>query len=163
MKTWYLIIMQLSTWPRGSETFTSTMYLASKMRIQMHWRPSLLTWLFQPERQRKYLSTIMTCTVQNLPMKIIPIQRNSRDFSRSIAQGLTILVHRLCIVGILPDDPKEAVAIKRKAPKLYYNAIMRTLYYRSNDGILLRCVSHKEAQEALKEAHDGMCLSLIHI
>jgi len=33
---------------------------------------------------------------------------------------------------------------------------MRTLYRRLNDGILLRCLSPKEAQEALKEAHDGM-------
>ena len=34
---------------------------------------------------------------------------------------------------------------------------MRTLYRRSHDGIFLRCLSHKEAQEALKEAHDGIC------
>ena len=38
IKTWYLIIRQLSTW----KTFTSTMYLASKMRMQMHWHLSLL-------------------------------------------------------------------------------------------------------------------------
>jgi len=57
----------------------------------------------------------------------------------------------------LSDDPKEAAAIRRKAPRFYYNAIMQTLYRRSYDGILLRGLSHKEAQEALKEAHDGMC------
>jgi len=34
---------------------------------------------------------------------------------------------------------------------------MITLYHRSYDKILLRCLSHKEAQETLKEAHDGMC------
>jgi len=59
--------------------------------------------------------------------------------------------------GILPDDPKEAAAIKKKAPKFYYNVITRTLYHRSHDGILLRCLSHKEAQKILKETHDGMC------
>ena len=32
------------------------------------------------------------------------------------------------LYDILPDDPKEAAAIKRKAPKLYYNVITRTLY-----------------------------------
>ena len=60
------------------------------------------------------------------------------------------------LYGILPDDPKEPSAIKRKAPKFYYNAITRTLYRRSHDGILLRCLSQKEAHEVLKEAHDGM-------
>ena len=27
------------------------------------------------------------------------------------------------LYGILPDDPKEATAIRRKAPRFYYNAI----------------------------------------
>ena len=61
------------------------------------------------------------------------------------------------LYDILPDDTKEAAAIRRKAPKFYYNAITRTLYRRSHEGILLRCLSQKEAQEVLKEAHDGMC------
>ena len=60
------------------------------------------------------------------------------------------------LYDILPDDPKEAAAIKRKAHRFYYNAIMLTLYCRSHDEILLHCLSHKEAQEALR-AHDGMC------
>jgi len=42
-----------------------------------------------------------------------------------------------------------------KALRFYYNAITRTLYSRSYDGILLRCLSHKEAHEALREAYDG--------
>jgi len=61
------------------------------------------------------------------------------------------------LYGILPDDPKEVAAIRRKTNKFYYNAITRTLYRRSQDRILLRCLSQKEAQEALKEAHNGMC------
>jgi len=32
------------------------------------------------------------------------------------------------LYDILPEDPKEAAAIRRKAPKFYYNAITRTLY-----------------------------------
>ena len=31
------------------------------------------------------------------------------------------------LYDILPDDPKEAAAIRRKAPKFYYNATTRTL------------------------------------
>jgi len=61
------------------------------------------------------------------------------------------------VYDILPDDPKEAAAIRKKAPKFYYNAITRTLHCRSHDGILFRYLLHKEAQETLKEAHDDMC------
>ena len=49
------------------------------------------------------------------------------------------------LYDIFPVDPKKAAAIRRKAPKFYYNAVTRTLYYRSHNGILLRCLSHKEA------------------
>jgi len=35
--------------------------------------------------------------------------------------------------------------------------IARTLCHRSHDGVLIRCLSHKEAHEILKEAHDNMC------
>ena len=31
------------------------------------------------------------------------------------------------------------------------------LYRRSYDGILLHCLSNSEAQEVIKEAHDGIC------
>jgi len=61
------------------------------------------------------------------------------------------------LYGIWLDDPKEAAAIQRKVPKFYYNTITRTLYHRLYDRILLHCLLHKKAQEALKEAHDGMC------
>jgi len=61
------------------------------------------------------------------------------------------------LYDILSDDPKEATAIRKKAPKFYYNATTRTLYRRSHDGILLHCLSLKEAQEVPKEAHDGLC------
>ena len=84
-------------------------------------------------------------------------QRSSRDFNRSRAQGLAIPVHRLRMYDILSDDPKEAATIRRKAHKLYNNAITRTLYRRLNDGILLCCLLYKEAHEILKEAHDDMC------
>jgi len=61
------------------------------------------------------------------------------------------------LYNILPDDPKETTAIKRKAPWFYYNMITWTLYHRSYDKILFRCLSRKEAHEALKEAHDCTC------
>ena len=41
MKTWYPTTTQLSAWPRGLQTSTSTMYRAGKMRTQMHSHPWL--------------------------------------------------------------------------------------------------------------------------
>jgi len=35
------------------------------------------------------------------------------------------------LYDILPDEPKEAAIIRRKAPKFYYNALTRALYRRS--------------------------------
>jgi len=61
------------------------------------------------------------------------------------------------LYDLLPDDPKETATNRKKAPKFYYNAIIRTLYHQSHVGVLLRFLSHKEAQKILKEAHDGMC------
>ena len=58
---------------------------------------------------------------------------------------------------ILPDDPKEVASIRRRSLRFYYDPIVKTLYRRSYDGILLRCLSNSEAQEVLKEAHDGIC------
>jgi len=58
---------------------------------------------------------------------------------------------------ILSDDPKEAVSIRRRSLRFYYDPILKTLYRCSYDGILLHCLSNSEAQEVLKEAHDGIC------
>jgi len=73
---------------------------------------------------------------------------NSRTPRRNLQikedlQTLTSLEYRdwkfsyidFILYGIFPDDPKEAAAIRRKAPRFYYNAIMQTLYRRSYDGI----------------------------
>ena len=59
--------------------------------------------------------------------------------------------------GLLLDDPKEAASIRRRSLRFYYEPALKTLYRRSYDGVLLRCLSNSEAQEVLKEAHDGIC------
>ena len=56
---------------------TSIMYLSSKMRMQMPWHLSLLLWLLQPEWQRKYSSTAMTCTIQDSLLKINKSQQET--------------------------------------------------------------------------------------
>lgn len=47
---------------------------------------------------------------------------------------------------ILTDDPHETTTIKRKAPQVQYNAMSRTLYCQSHDGVLLQCFSPQEAK-----------------
>ena len=59
--------------------------------------------------------------------------------------------------GLLPDDLKEAAFIRRRSLRFYYDPTLKTLYRRSYDDILLRYLSNLEAQEVLKEAHDGIC------
>jgi len=58
---------------------------------------------------------------------------------------------------ILSDDPKEAASIRRRSLRFYYDPMVKTLYRRSYDGIFLHCLSNSEAQEVLKETHDGIC------
>ena len=48
---------------------------------------------------------------------------------------------------ILPDDPKEAASIRWRSLRFYYDPMVKTLYRRSYDGILLCCLSNSEAQE----------------
>ena len=50
--------------------------------------------------------------------------------------------------NILLDDPKEA---RRRSLRFYYDLIVKTLYHRSYNGILLCCLSNSEAQEVLKK------------
>ncbi|XP_060200376.1 uncharacterized protein LOC132628627 [Lycium barbarum] len=57
--------------------------------------------------------------------------------------------------GILPEDSRKRTEIRRCAPRfLYYKD---TLYRRSFEGILLRCLGEDEAVQALQEAHSGVC------
>jgi len=103
----------------------------------------------------------MTCTAQDSPLKTVRLQKknfkSNWDFNKFRTHGLAILIHRFVLYNILFDDPKEAVAIKRKVPRFCYNAITWTLYRRSPNAILLRCFPHKEAHEAFREAQNSTC------
>ncbi|XP_070660541.1 uncharacterized protein [Malus domestica] len=57
--------------------------------------------------------------------------------------------------GMLPDDPKRRSEVRRRAYRfLYYKG---TLYRRSFEGVLLRCLGEEEANQAMEEAHSGIC------
>ena len=57
--------------------------------------------------------------------------------------------------GLLPDNLKESTSIRRRSLRFYYDPTLKTLYHRSYDGVLLRCLSNSEAHEVLKEAHEA--------
>ncbi|KAF3636705.1 putative homeobox-leucine zipper protein ROC8-like [Capsicum annuum] len=57
--------------------------------------------------------------------------------------------------GILPEDPRRKTDIHRRAPRfLYYKD---TLYRRSFEGVILRCLGKEEAIQALQEALLRVC------
>ncbi|KAG9450570.1 hypothetical protein H6P81_010535 [Aristolochia fimbriata] len=55
----------------------------------------------------------------------------------------------------LPEELKARAYVRRVAPK--FCLFNNTLYRRSYDGVLLRCVSKGEGQAILSEAHGGIC------
>jgi len=59
--------------------------------------------------------------------------------------------------GMLPNDPKEAASIRRRSTRFCCDAVVKTLYRRSYNGIVLHCLSNLKEQEVLKEAHDVIC------
>ncbi|KAL0462338.1 UNVERIFIED_CONTAM: hypothetical protein Slati_0121400 [Sesamum latifolium] len=57
--------------------------------------------------------------------------------------------------GKLPSDPRRRTDIRRRATRfIYYKG---TLYRRSFEGIFLRYLSDDEKDQAMKEAHSGVC------
>lgn len=55
----------------------------------------------------------------------------------------------------LPSDSKKKVYVRRTAPRFTF--LNKTLYKKSFDGILLRCLSKEEIAQALKDTHAGIC------
>ena len=57
--------------------------------------------------------------------------------------------------GRQPEDRRERLRLRKIALRYFY--LNDTLYRKSFDGILLRCLNESEAQEVLKEVHAGIC------
>ena len=55
----------------------------------------------------------------------------------------------------IPNDLKQRTDIKRRAPSFFY--YKETLYRRSFDELLLRCLGKEEASKAMEEVHSGVC------
>jgi len=132
------------------------------MRMHIHWCPLPLPWLFQLERQRKYSFTVMTCIVQNSPLKTTkchrrPSSKEALDFSRFRAQELAIPIHRLRLVRYTTRRPQRGDRHQKESPLIllqcdYKNIVSPIAWWNPPP-----LPSHKEAHEALKGAHDGTC------
>ncbi|XP_074560083.1 uncharacterized protein LOC141816144 [Curcuma longa] len=57
--------------------------------------------------------------------------------------------------GILPEDPKQARTLKRRAAR--FTMIGETLYKRAFSRPLLKCLGPDEADYVMKEIHQGCC------
>uniref|UniRef100_A0A2N9GLW9 Uncharacterized protein n=1 Tax=Fagus sylvatica TaxID=28930 RepID=A0A2N9GLW9_FAGSY len=57
--------------------------------------------------------------------------------------------------GKLPDDSRHRTEVRRRAPRFIY--YKDTLYRRSFDGLFLRCLGKGETDQAMEEAHSGVC------
>ena len=57
--------------------------------------------------------------------------------------------------GRLPTDSRRKADIRRRASRFIH--YKETLYRRSFEGILLRCLGNEESRKALIEAHSGIC------
>ena len=57
--------------------------------------------------------------------------------------------------GKLPEDPHHKTEVQRRAPRfIYYKG---TLYKRSFNGLFLQCPGKEEGDQAMEEAHSGVC------
>jgi len=152
-KTWYLITMQSSKWPIHLMAFTSVIYLVSKILRQMLCcagsNVGLIHWyyyhLMVVARHRFFLKYAL----ETNEVHAASIGFEPRDWRFPIVD--------YTLHDILPDDPKEAASIQLMSLRFQYDSVVKILYRHSYDSILLHCLSNSEAQEVLKEAHDGIC------
>ncbi|KAK3000881.1 hypothetical protein RJ639_022427 [Escallonia herrerae] len=57
--------------------------------------------------------------------------------------------------GRLPEDIRHKTEIRRRVPRFIY--YKDTLFRRSYEGLILRCLGEEEADQAMDEAHSGIC------
>jgi hypothetical protein len=50
---------------------------------------------------------------------------------------------------------KERISLKMKTNQ--YVLVLRVIFQRNFDGILLRCLDHSKAKQILQEFHEGVC------
>ncbi|XP_027158117.1 uncharacterized protein LOC113759746 [Coffea eugenioides] len=109
----------------------------------------------------KYATRLMKW-LRGASIKHVPRRENKQvDALAVLASSLAMPDHeiqvRVCQKRYqkLPDEQRRRTDIRRRAPRfiLYKD----TLYRRSFEGVLLRCLSEDEAYRTMYEAHSGIC------
>ncbi|XP_015075475.1 uncharacterized protein LOC107019515 [Solanum pennellii] len=116
-------------------TLASTLTLPDQTQVTV-----CLKWIVPPSNEEEYIEN-------KLDHIVAIVEAANEDWRQPI-------IDYLCY-GILPENPRRRTDIRRRAPRfLYYKD---TLYRRSFEGMLLRCLGEEEAFQALQEAHVGVC------
>jgi len=102
-----------------------------------------------------YLTVVAQCLF--CPKYTLETNESLCKLNRLRARDWWFFIIDYALHDILVDNPKEAASIWRRSLCFYYDPVVKTLYRHSYDGILFRCLSNSEAQDVLKEAHDGKC------
>ena len=110
------------------------MYLANRMHMQMSWYATSLALLSSEIEKLLVQSRDLYCQKFTLedsktPRGDLQVKEVFETSTSPEPRDWRFSFIDFILYGILPDDLKEAVAIKRKTPRFYYNAIMRTLYH----------------------------------
>lgn len=63
---------------------------------------------------------------------------------------------RFAVIDYL-RNPSQSASRKLKYKVLHYVLLHDNLYYRTIDGVLLKCLSSEEAKVAMSEVHEGIC------
>ncbi|XP_015078307.1 uncharacterized protein LOC107022114 [Solanum pennellii] len=114
-------------------TLASTLTLPDQTQVTVCQK-----WIVPPSNEEEY--------IENKLDHIVAIVESAKEDWRQP------IIDYLCY-GILPENPRRRTDIRRRAPRfLYYKD---TLYRRSFEGMLLRCLGEEEAIQALQEAHSG--------
>ena len=124
MKTWYPIITQPSTWERGSETSTLAMYFASK-NPHIDALASLAASLALPagaaEKVPLYSHDLYCLKLTHENGQILAGNLQVKETLETSAspelRDWRFQYIDYALYDISPDEPKEAAATKRKAPK----------------------------------------------
>ena len=134
MKTWCPITTRPLSWQRSLKTSTLTIYHVSNAHANVlaPLAASLALPVGATKRVLVYSHDLYYCK-----FALEDNRTSIGDFQvKEVLETSTSLELRdwrfsyidFVLYDILPDDPKEAAAIRRKAPQFYCNAIMQTLY-----------------------------------
>ncbi|KAL0352367.1 UNVERIFIED_CONTAM: hypothetical protein Scaly_1625400 [Sesamum calycinum] len=105
------------------------------------------------DRMIKYLANLQTLKIKFDEFIIEPIPRSRNEEEPFLQVGRSLEAYLKD--GTLPQDPKEARAIKVRANK--FTLIGGELYKRGFSQPYLKCINQDKVEYILREIHDGSC------